>query len=178
MLTVNEGEIVEVLDTSRNEWCLVKPLSRVSMEGWVPTAYLHPYDNQGYSRPNQSPSPRFRHLSSSEDSDTPTEASDRSSLFSPEVLEKYDDEERRLDAEERRRCVLNEIDPSPLILCVGCRYVLSELSKTEQDYVDKLHFCLMVSSSSFHWSISITIIFSRIMIRRLMVIRHQSLFVL
>ena len=47
MLTVHEGELVEVMDISRNEWCLVQPSSRQSVEGWVPTAYLRPYDSGG-----------------------------------------------------------------------------------------------------------------------------------
>ena len=105
MLSVNEGELVEVLDTSRNEWCLVKPVSRSSLEGWVPMAYLNSCSAEGvYPYANQTPSPRFRSLSSSEESDTPTEVSDHSStVLSPDLLETYDDEEQRLDAEERRR---------------------------------------------------------------------------
>ncbi len=47
MLTVHEGELVEVIDTSRNEWCLVRPSGREE-EGWVPAAYLKPYDVGGY----------------------------------------------------------------------------------------------------------------------------------
>ena len=50
MLTVHEGELVEVMDISRNEWCLVQPSSRQSVEGWVPTAYLRPYDAGGYGK--------------------------------------------------------------------------------------------------------------------------------
>ena len=44
MLTVYEGELVEVIDISRNEWCLVRPIARVAVEGWVPATYLKPYD--------------------------------------------------------------------------------------------------------------------------------------
>ena len=50
MLSVHEGELVEVMDISRNEWCLVQPSSRQSVEGWVPTAYLKPYDAGGYGK--------------------------------------------------------------------------------------------------------------------------------
>ena len=49
MLTVHEGELVEVVDIS-NEWCLVQPSSRQSTEGWVPTAYLKPYEAGGYGK--------------------------------------------------------------------------------------------------------------------------------
>ncbi len=48
MLTVHEGEMVEVIDTSRNEWCLVRPSGRGEEEGWVPAAYLKPYDVGSY----------------------------------------------------------------------------------------------------------------------------------
>ena len=48
MLSVSEGELVEVIDTSRNEWCLVRTASRDMLEGWVPAAYLKPYDMGGY----------------------------------------------------------------------------------------------------------------------------------
>ncbi len=101
MLSVNEGEMVEVIDTSRNEWCLVKPMSRPS-EGWVPTAYLSPYGNERYTPLNHT-SPRFRSLSPSEESDTSTEISERGVPLSPELLETCDDEEQRAYAEERRR---------------------------------------------------------------------------
>ena len=50
MLTVYEGELVEVIDISRNEWCLVRPIARVAVEGWVPATYLKPYDAGGYSK--------------------------------------------------------------------------------------------------------------------------------
>lgn len=102
MLTVSEGELVEVMDTSRNEWCLVRPMTRPSLEGWIPMAYLSPFGGETY--PSHTPSPRFRAFSSSEESDTPTELSEQSYPMSPDVVEPYDDEERRIDAEERRRC--------------------------------------------------------------------------
>jgi len=50
MLTVYEGELVEVIDISRNEWCLVRPIARGAAEGWVPATYLKPYDAGGYSK--------------------------------------------------------------------------------------------------------------------------------
>lgn len=100
MLSVSEGELVEVLETSSNEWCLVKSMSRPSTDGWVPTAYLCPYGPDGYM--SHTPSPRHRSFSSSDESDTPTEISEHSALMSPEVLEAYDDEEQRAEAEEKR----------------------------------------------------------------------------
>ena len=48
MLSVREGELVEVLDISRNEWCLVHPSTRPLDEGWVPMGYLKPYNSRGY----------------------------------------------------------------------------------------------------------------------------------
>lgn len=48
MLTVHSGDLVEVMDISRNEWCLVRPSSSQSIEGWVPMGYLKPYNVQGY----------------------------------------------------------------------------------------------------------------------------------
>ena len=50
MLTVYVGELVEVIDISRNEWCLVRPIAREAVEGWVPATYLKPYDTGGYSK--------------------------------------------------------------------------------------------------------------------------------
>ena len=102
MLSVSEGELVEVLETSANEWCLVRSMTRPSTEGWVPSAYLCPYGGQeGYA--SHTPSPRHRSYSSSEEeSDTPTEISEHSAVMSPEVLEAYDDEEQRAEAEEKR----------------------------------------------------------------------------
>lgn len=50
MLTVYTGELVEVIDISRNEWCLVKTTARDTVEGWVPAAYLKPYDSGGYGK--------------------------------------------------------------------------------------------------------------------------------
>jgi len=50
MLTVYSGELVEVIDISRNEWCLVKTMARDTVEGWVPAAYLKPYDSGGYGK--------------------------------------------------------------------------------------------------------------------------------
>ena len=142
MLSVHEGELVEVLDISRNDWCLIRPASRQSMEGWVPTAFLKPYnDSVGYctlkycilissvfqnifiythsvqvyiifmiissthtltAHPSMLPT-LFRSRPSPDDSDTPTEVSDRDSNFSPELLEPLDNEEKRTDAKERRR---------------------------------------------------------------------------
>ncbi len=50
MLSVGEGELVEVLDISRNEWCLVRPSTRPLEEGWVPMGYLKPYNSRDYGK--------------------------------------------------------------------------------------------------------------------------------
>lgn len=100
-LSVREGELVELLETSTNEWCLVKPLTHPCTDGWVPMAYLCPYRSDEYL--NHTPSPHYRLLSSSDESDTPTEVSEQSPITSPEVLETYDNEEQRAEAEERRK---------------------------------------------------------------------------
>lgn len=102
MLSVSEGELVELLDTSDNAWSLVKPVSRPTTDGWIPMAYIAPYAAEGYSNPNHTPSLRYHSVSSSEESDTPTEVFEHPPLLSPEVLERYDSEEKRASAEEKR----------------------------------------------------------------------------
>ena len=109
MLSVSEGEVVEVLDHSRNDWCLVRPATRPHSEGWVPAAYLAPYRGVERGQQVRSPtSPHYYSLSTSDESDVSTEMSERSStspvVMSPEALEVYDSEEHRAEAEERRRC--------------------------------------------------------------------------
>ena len=103
MLSVSEGELVELLDTSNNAWSLVKPASRPSTDGWVPMAYISPYNADGFSHPNHTPSLRYHSVSSSEESDTPTEVFEHAPLMSPEVLETYDSEEKRASAQEKRK---------------------------------------------------------------------------
>jgi len=106
MLSVSEGEVVEVLDHSRNDWCLVRPAIRSHSEGWVPAAYLAPYREIARVR---SPVSHHYSLSTSDDSDVSMENSgDRNSssplILSPDTLEVFDNEETRAEAEERRRC--------------------------------------------------------------------------
>lgn len=43
-ISVNEGELVEVIDNSRNKWSLVKTIGRQPREGWIPTEYIVPYN--------------------------------------------------------------------------------------------------------------------------------------
>ena len=48
-----QGDLVEVIDISRNEWCLVRLVGRIGMEGegeegWVPAGYLKPYSGGGF----------------------------------------------------------------------------------------------------------------------------------
>ena len=58
-MRVWEGDLVEVIDISRNEWCLVRAIGRVGEEGegeggqeegWVPAAFLKPYSGGGFGR--------------------------------------------------------------------------------------------------------------------------------
>ena len=110
MLSVTEGEMVELLETSSNEWCLVRPVTRPSAEGWVPTAYLCAYrrgGSGGGAYGQLTPSPHDpSSLSSSDESDTPTEMSEQSAgVLSPVALETCEDEEQRAEAGERRRFV-------------------------------------------------------------------------
>ena len=108
MLSVSEGEVVDVLDHSRNDWCLVRPATRPHSEGWVPAAYLTPYREISRVR---SPTAHHYSLSTSDESDVSTETSGGQSspspmVLSPDILEVYDNEENRAEAEERRRCDL------------------------------------------------------------------------
>ena len=73
--------------------------------------------------------PRFHPHSSPEDSDTAADITELAlpTCMSPEtVLEKYDDEEKRMEAQERRQ------------------FALSELVGSERDYVEKLEYCIEV----------------------------------
>ena len=55
-LTVFKDDLVEVFDTSRNEWCLVQPVGREDEEGWVPASYLKPYSGGGFGELHHNPS--------------------------------------------------------------------------------------------------------------------------
>jgi hypothetical protein len=103
MLSVSEGEIVELIETSSNEWCLVRSRTRPSMDGWVPMAYVCPCgagdfpDHTSSLRANSS-------TSSEEESQTPTDQlSEQNFIFTPEPIEAYDDEDRRANSEEKRK---------------------------------------------------------------------------
>ena len=49
MLSVREGELVELQDMANNEWCLVRTTSSSSSkEGWVPANYLKPHSSSSY----------------------------------------------------------------------------------------------------------------------------------
>lgn len=101
MLSVSEGEIVELVETSSNEWCLVRSRTRPSMEGWVPMAYVCPCGSEGFT--NCTPSPGSQSFTtSSEGSVTPTEILE-DSFVTPEPIEAYDEEEKRANAEEKRK---------------------------------------------------------------------------
>ena len=48
-----QRDLVEVIDISRNEWCLVRPVVRAGEEGveeggWVPAGFLKPYSGGGF----------------------------------------------------------------------------------------------------------------------------------
>ena len=104
MLSVTEGELVELLDTSSNAWGLVKPTTRPSIDGWVPMAYITPYRADGFTNStHHAPSLRYHSVSSSEESDTPTDVFEHATVMSPEVLEAYDSAEQRAAAEEKRK---------------------------------------------------------------------------
>lgn len=103
MLSVSEGELVELIETSSNEWCLVRSRTRPSMDGWVPMAYVCPCGSESFA--NHTPSPRGNSFStsSSEESQTPTELSEQSFTMPPETIETYDDEDQRANSEEKRK---------------------------------------------------------------------------
>lgn len=42
---------MEVIDISRNEWCLVRPVGlEEEEEGWVPAGFLKPYSGGGFGK--------------------------------------------------------------------------------------------------------------------------------
>ena len=58
-----QGDLVEVIDISRNEWCLIRPVLRSEEageereevgeweeEGWVPAGFLKPYSGGGFGK--------------------------------------------------------------------------------------------------------------------------------
>ena len=52
-MRVWQRDLVEVIDISRNEWCLVRPVVRAGEEGveeggWVPAGFLKPYSGGGF----------------------------------------------------------------------------------------------------------------------------------
>lgn len=59
-MRVWQGDLVEVIDISRNEWCLIRPVLRSEEaaeegevgegeeEGWVPAGFLKPYSGGGF----------------------------------------------------------------------------------------------------------------------------------
>ena len=52
---MNRGDLVEVIDISRNEWCLVKLVGQPEgegeeEEGWVPAGFLKPYSGGGFGK--------------------------------------------------------------------------------------------------------------------------------
>lgn len=55
-MQVSRGDLVEVFDHSRNEWCLIRPVGRPGqeveedVEGWVPASYLKPYSGGGFGK--------------------------------------------------------------------------------------------------------------------------------
>ena len=43
-LSVRKGELVEVIDTSRNEWTLIRTVDREPREGWIPSDFIKRYN--------------------------------------------------------------------------------------------------------------------------------------
>lgn len=104
MLTVSEGELVELIETSSNEWCLVRSRSRPAMDGWVPMAYVCPCGSEGFAHHTPSPHGNSFSTSSDEDSQTPTDQlSEHSFIMTPEPLEACDEEDQRANSEEKRK---------------------------------------------------------------------------
>ena len=43
-LSVRKGELVEVIDTTRNEWTLIRTVDREPREGWIPSDFIKRYN--------------------------------------------------------------------------------------------------------------------------------------
>lgn len=109
MLSVKKGELVKILDRSKNDWCLIRPSSRADVEGWVPATFLAMHEEEGAAT-NVKPSiclPKIYALSISDNS---TEISGRSSssptVTSPAPVGVGDTEEYRSLAAEKTRWVI------------------------------------------------------------------------
>ena len=51
-LSVRKGELVEVIDTSRNSWTLIRTVNREPREGWIPSEFIKRYNYMDpYSEP-------------------------------------------------------------------------------------------------------------------------------
>ncbi|CAI8009161.1 Kalirin, partial [Geodia barretti] len=139
-----QGDLVEVIDISRNEWCLIRPVlhseetagkkeeeeeegvGEWEEEGWVPAGFLKPYSGGGFAYPF----PRFApHISTDDESDEEGESLSGDETeplpLTPEPnLTPYPDPERRAEAAKK--------------LC----FIVSELVSSEKDYVARLEFCV------------------------------------
>lgn len=43
-LSIRKGEVVEVIDSSRNKWALVRTIDREPSEGWIPSEFIRRYN--------------------------------------------------------------------------------------------------------------------------------------
>eukprot|EP00731_Ephydatia_muelleri_P020165 Em0012g990a len=130
-IDIGEGEVLEMIDNSRHDWCLVRRTTfREPSEGWVRSSFIR-YCSKGDSnsalgRGVESIVPCHTRTGSNEsDMSDLCEPQPSSMCLSPETnVEPYEDESQRKDAIEKRDCVL------------------SELLKTEKEYVEKLEYCV------------------------------------
>ena len=105
-ISINQGELVEVIDNSRNKWSLVRTLGRQPREGWIPTEYITPYNFSDYDIPNSPISPGVSVHPSirMDDSVSSNEcAFDLTAPLSPDLsVGELDSEEKRKEALEQR----------------------------------------------------------------------------
>lgn len=105
-LSVSKGEVVEIRDHAKNDWCLIRSFSRADTEGWIPAAFLTPYREIGrVGHVRSTSSPHSYSVSTSDSEELSGRSSSSPILMSPDALETYDSEEHRAEAEERRRWV-------------------------------------------------------------------------
>jgi serine/threonine protein kinase len=121
-ISVARGDIVEVVETSSNQWSLIRTMDMVPREGWIPSEFVELYDYTNHTL-NGVRSSSFGARSSSTDGenyDFP-----QTSPLSPTLSNiGLTDEEEKKEAIEHRD------------------FTLSELIDSEKQYIDRLDFCL------------------------------------
>ena len=43
-VSVNKGNLVEVIDNSQAEWALIRTIGQYPQEGWIPSDFISPYN--------------------------------------------------------------------------------------------------------------------------------------